>query len=94
MASYYARVELHNAVWPDDYEDLHESLAEHGFTNCATFGDTNRRLPTGFYYSTGRTEDHMKVTDAVCAAAKATGFKYEVVVVKSAASAALLSRKC
>lgn len=37
VANYYARVELHGASWPDDYEDLHKALAEHGFTNCATF---------------------------------------------------------
>jgi sugar phosphate isomerase/epimerase len=94
MASYYARVELHDATWPDDYEDLHKALAKHGFKNCAIFGETNKRLPTGFYHATGRTDDHVKVTNAVCDAAKATGFEYEVVVVKSLVARAKLSKKC
>ena len=94
MASYYARVELHGASWPEDYEDLHEALAVHGFTNCAPFGSANKRLPTGFYYSTDRIEDHMQVAQVVCDIAKATGYKHEVVVIKSSDSAACLSRTC
>jgi hypothetical protein len=94
MASYYARVELHGASWPEDYEDLHVELAKHGFTNCAVFGGESKRLPTGFYYSQDRTDDHMKVCQAVCDIARDTGYKYEVVVVKDGASASCLSQKC
>jgi len=94
MASYYARVELHGASWPEDYEDLHTALAKHGFTNCAPYGDGSKRLPTGFYYATDRTDDYMKVCQVVCDIARDTGYKYEVVVIRESASAACLSKKC
>jgi hypothetical protein len=36
----------------------------------------------------------MKITNVVCGIATATGYKNEVVVIKSAASAACLSKEC
>ncbi|HVW77978.1 MAG TPA: hypothetical protein VHB45_10225 [Alloacidobacterium sp.] len=95
MANFFARVELHGAKWPDDYEELHDALAKHGFTNCMTFDDKSKKsLPTGFYFSTDRVEDVQRVTTAVKKCADDTGYKNEVVVVKSGGSSSYLSKKC
>jgi hypothetical protein len=95
MANFFARVELHGARWPDDYVILHNALANHGFTSCITFDDgQTKRLPTGFYYSTNRIDDTSKVAQAVKSCADSTGYKNEVVVVKSAGSSSFLSLFC
>jgi hypothetical protein len=95
MANFYARVELHGASWPKDYEKLHEALKKHDFTNCVTTNDgVAWRLPTGFYFSTDRIDDTSVVAKAVKECADSTGYKNEVVVVKSAGSAWYLSKKC
>ena len=63
MAEYFARVELHGAKWPDDYEELHEALEKEGFINCITptDGDT-KRLPSGFYFAKALSDDKAKVS--------------------------------
>lgn len=94
MADYFARVELHGAVWPTGYEALHKALAQHGFTNCVPSGDKPWRLPTAFYYSTGRIDDTSAVEDAVRQCANSTGYKNEVIVVKSADWRSHLSTNC
>jgi hypothetical protein len=62
MANYVARVELHDARWPDDYATLHTALAKVGFVNCVRTQATvdgpisRKRFPTGTYYSGERIE--------------------------------------
>jgi len=95
MADFFARVELHRARWPDDYKTLHSALAKHGFTNCITFGNgEKKRLPTGFYFSTNRIDDVPKVAQAVKDCADSTGYSNEVTVVKGAGSYSFLSLLC
>jgi hypothetical protein len=94
MADYFARVELHGAGWPADYEKLHGSLQAHGFTNCVLAGDKSWRLPTAFYYSTGRTEDVELVTRVVKKCADDTGYRNEVVVIKNGGWQGYLSSGC
>lgn len=95
MANYFARVELHGAEWPDDYENLHENLAGIGFTTCVKFknGGSNK-LPTGFYYAQGQSSDKNAVAKKVFSAADATGYTNEVVVVKSSGSNSRLNEDC
>lgn len=95
MADFFARVELHQARWPDDYQTLHSALAKHGFTNCVPVDDGSVwQLPTGFYYSTNRIDDKQRVARAVKECADNTGYKNEVVVVKSSGATTYLSRNC
>jgi hypothetical protein len=95
MASFFARVELHGATWPKDYEKLHTLLVGHGFTNCVTTSNGNAwKLPTGTYWSTDRIDDVNRVAKAVKACADSTGYKNEVVVVKDLGWQGYLSSKC
>jgi hypothetical protein len=95
MANYYARVELHGASWPEDYEELHEALRKRGFTNCVPTSNGNTwRLPTGFYYSTGRDDDKDIVAKAVKESADSTGYENELVVIKTSGSNIYLSTRC
>jgi hypothetical protein len=94
MADYFARVELHGAAWPTAYEGLHRSLKAHGFTNCIPGAGGSLKLPSAFYYSTDRVDDVDKVTLAVKGCADATGYKNEVVVVKSGGWQGYLSSRC
>lgn len=95
MANYFARIELHGAEWPDDYESLHKALATHDFTNCVTYDSgVQERLPTGFYFSTNRVDDLTLVAKAVKECADTTGFTNEVSVVKSGGSHHYLSKPC
>ncbi len=43
MRNYFARVELHDAEWPDDYEYLHALRAKIGFTPASIFRMADRR---------------------------------------------------
>ena len=95
MADFFARVELHGAQWPNDYQTLHAALSEHGFTNCVPLNDgTTKRLPTGFYFSTNRIDNVPVVAKAVKDCADATGFQNEVAVIKNGGNALYLSRAC
>jgi hypothetical protein len=95
VADYFARVELHGAVWPDGYRALHAALAKHGFTNCVlSSAGGNWRLPTGFYYSTNRVDDHTLVARALKDCADSTGYRNEVIVIKSDGWSAFLSTNC
>jgi hypothetical protein len=48
MPNYFARVELHDAEWPDDYKKLHKLLADVGFTQCVRYTKGGSgKLPTG-----------------------------------------------
>jgi hypothetical protein len=94
-SNYFARVELHDADWPDDYEDLHNELAKVGFTPCVTFTKGgSKKLPTGFYYGKGRSTDLSKVFTDVSSAADATGYLSEISVIKSGGSRHRLSDDC
>jgi hypothetical protein len=102
MASYFARVELHGASWPNDYIKLHTSLGKIGFSNCMSVIDNqkdnqknvNRQLPTGFYYCPDSSANHTTITASVKKAADATGYKSEIVVIGSGVSLSYLSKDC
>ena len=95
MAEYFARVELHGARWPDHYATLHAALEEHNFSNCVPVGaGGRRRLPTGLYYSPDRVDDNVRVGNAVKACADSTGYRNEVIVIKSAGAYSFLSQNC
>jgi len=93
MANYFARVELHGAEWPDDYELLHDALAFEGFNNYIKYDNGRReRLPTAFYFAQGISDHLEEVYRSVKECAKSTGYKYELTVVKSNGSRSSLSR--
>jgi hypothetical protein len=95
MASYYARVELHGASWPRDYEKLHDCLKRMGFTSCVPTPTRGQlRLPTGFYCAFNLVEDVDVVTEAVKTCAESSGYKYEIAVIKAADARVNLSSKC
>jgi len=95
VADFFARVELHKAVWPTDYTRLHTLMEKHGFSNCVTAADGKKwKLPTGTYWSTNRVDDADRVAKAVKECADATGYANEVLVVKDAVWQGYLSSKC
>lgn len=50
MANFTTRVELHNAKWPEDYEQLHKEMAKEGFSRTIASSDgTVYNLPTAEY---------------------------------------------
>jgi hypothetical protein len=98
MASYFAKIELHGASWPDEYRFLHTELAKIGFTNCmfVIVGQTpsNRQLPTGFYFCPESDANHTAITASIKKAADATGFASEIVVIASGVALSYLSKDC
>ena len=86
LANYFARVELHGAAWPADYEKLDRALKRHGFANFIQGYDAAHRLPASFYFSVNRVDDLPLVAKAVKHCADRTGFRNEVLVIKSAGS--------
>ena len=98
MASYFARVELHGARWPNDYANLHTELEKIGFSNCMVVIDdqkeVNRLLPSGFYFCPNSDANHTTITASVRKAADATGYMSEIVVIGSGVSISYLSRSC
>ena len=93
--NYFARVELHGAEWPDDYEELYEELAKVGFKPCITLRTGNsKKLPTGFYFANQLSARLQEVSSGVCAAADATGYENEITVVQSGGSRSRLSSDC
>jgi hypothetical protein len=93
IASYFARVELDNAICPSEYEKPHLALAKHGFTSCGPASRRSLRLPTAFY-SGGRVDDIDAVAAAVKDRADSTGRKNEIVVTKHAEIRMYLSSNC
>ncbi|MES2223753.1 MAG: type V toxin-antitoxin system endoribonuclease antitoxin GhoS [Patescibacteria group bacterium] len=50
MNSYFIRVELHNAIYPNDYNILHTAMQRAGFVKTITAGNGARySLPTAEY---------------------------------------------
>lgn len=86
LANYFARVELHGARWPSDYRKLDEALKKHGFERCVQAGRRGEDLATAFYYAENRVSDLLVVANAVKACADRSGFKNDVLVIKSAGS--------
>jgi hypothetical protein len=79
MPNYFARVELHEAKWPEDYEKLHELLAEVGFSPCLHYTKGgSAKLPTGFYYGKNLGKNVVSVSQTVFNAADLSGFETEV----------------
>jgi len=86
LASYFAKVELHGARWPADYRKLDKSLKRHGFSNFIQGYDSPHRLPTALYFSVNRADDLRAVARVVKHCADRTGFRNNVLVIKSAGS--------
>jgi hypothetical protein len=54
MARFITRIELHKAIWPDDYNELHKQMKKEGFTNEISGSDgITYALPTAEYYKEG-----------------------------------------
>ena len=95
MPNYFARVELHDAEWPDDYEELHEALKKIGFSPCLHFANGgSKRLPRGFYFAKALGKDKKSVAQKVFKIANDTGYANEVTVIKSGGSESNLSSDC
>jgi hypothetical protein len=72
---FVARVELHGANWPTDYQYLHELLAKAGFYPTAVSVDNKVvKLPRGTYSTYQAYESSDAAFDSVKAAANATGY--------------------
>lgn len=81
MANYLARVELHNANY-QDYETLHQSMANRGFSRTiASDGGKRYKLPTGTYVAAGTNANLQAAYNAAVAAAQETGKQFWVIVV-------------
>ena len=81
MGDFLTRVELHDAVWPDEYiSRLHLAMSREGFSKTIT--DEKGivyELPVGEYYKrTG--EDVEQVIERAKKAATATGKKFGIIV--------------
>ena len=95
MPNYFARVELHGAEWPNDYEFLHRNLARIGFTSChPLLTGGSLKLPTGLYFAEHLTSELNEVAQRVCTAADSTGYESEVVVILSDGARCHLSSPC
>jgi hypothetical protein len=98
VSSYFARIELHGASWPNDYDSLHSELTKIGFCNCMFVIDgqtpVNRRLPTGFYFCSESDANHTSITASVKKAADDTGYSSEIVVIGVGVAISYLSRDC
>jgi len=80
MATFLARVELHNAK-ESDYETLHLQMAKRGFHRTIRGDDgVNYSLPPAEYYGTGSVSV-VAAREAAKAAANATGKASGVIVV-------------
>jgi hypothetical protein len=86
LANYFARVELHGARWPSDYQKLDKALKRHGFSNFIQGYESAHRLPIALYFSVNRVDDLPLIAKVVKRCADRTGFKNEVLVIKSAGS--------
>ena len=86
LASYFAKVELHGAKWPADYRKLDKALKHHGFSNFIQGYDSTCRLPMALYFSVNRIDDLRAVARVVKRCADSTGFRNNVLVIKSAGS--------
>ncbi len=81
MASYLARVELHQATY-DDYETLHEAMKRRGFSRIIVSNDGKRyRLPTGTYSVENTNATLEQAYNAAQAAAAETGKSFWSIIV-------------
>lgn len=80
MAHYIARVELHKAD-SDDYEQLHTSMANKGYSRTIQ-GDDGKtyQLPTGTYVVRNTNASLGTALNAAKEAASETGKNYSVIV--------------
>lgn len=86
FASYFARIELHGAQWPADYQKLDKALQRHGFSNVIQGHESGHPLPMALYFSVDRMDDLHAVARTVKYCADRTGYRNEVLVIKSAGS--------
>jgi hypothetical protein len=81
MASYLARVELHNATY-DDYEVLHAAMQRRGFSRTIASDEPRTyRLPTGTYVAENTSATLEHAYTAAEAAAREVRKTYWIIVV-------------
>jgi hypothetical protein len=82
MKSFLVRVELHDATWPDDYDDLHVAMANAGFArHILAYNGKLYRLPTAEYVVEG--DYTIEYVRSVAAdAALTTGRAFMILVVE------------
>ena len=80
MANYIARVELHGATY-DDYEGLHKSMRQRGFSRLIQGGDGKTyHLPTGTYVTRNTNASQADALNQAGYAAQETGRKSSIIV--------------
>lgn len=85
-ANYFARIELHGAQWPADYQVLDEDLERHGFAQFTRRDPTHQPLPKAFYFSINRKANLRQIARALKECANRTGYNNNVLVIKSVGS--------
>jgi hypothetical protein len=81
MASFTVRVELHNAD-SDDYDTLHEKMAEEGFRRTIIVEGVSYYLPTAEYILDGEFT-RKRTLDKADTAAKETGLAHSILVTEA-----------
>ena len=88
MPSFIVRVVLHKARDPEDYQDLHENMERKRYFRTIIGGDGQRyRLPPATYRASGDGWTVTTIRDEVSTIAKASGFRFAVLVTESEGSA-------
>lgn len=81
--SFSVRVELHNATWPQDYQNLHAYMEQTGFSRTISVNEVLCHLPTAEYIITGN-YTLQQVGEAAVRAATKTGKANGVFATESA----------
>jgi len=80
MANYIARVELHRAT-QDDYEELHNSMRQRGFSRMIRGSDgKDYHLPTGTYVARNTNASQADALNQAGNAALETGKQSSIIV--------------
>ena len=84
MPTFIARVELHGARYPDDYQDFHERMeAEGHYKTIKGRNGVTYRLPAATYSAIKNGISTRSVRDEVSQIAADTGFRISVLVAKA-----------
>lgn len=79
MARFLIRIEIHNGIWPDDYNKLHAAMKLQGFARIIHGADgKDYYLPTAEYLKEWNYTISLVIHDAEIAA-KTIGKKYGIV---------------
>lgn len=84
MSSYTVRIELHSSQYNPDFENLHQAMAQKGFSKLITSDNgVTYHLPRG-EYDINTTNDRSQVLNAAKQAVQTTGQSAEILVTESA----------